>query len=188
MKTFKTLAATIDAKDPFTKHHSASVGKLCEGIARELGWSEKNIQLLVNAALMHDIGKINVPEAIISKPGKLNVVEKRVIEEHPSIGNNILKGIKLPGMEIIRRAVHEHHERWNGSGYPRRLKKKKISMEARIIAVADSFDAMTTARHYKVKKDKKTALDEILRLSGKLYDPEVVRAFKRYFKTVWGSS
>lgn len=160
------------------------VGKLCKGIARELGWSEKDIQLLVNAAMMHDIGKINIPEAIISKPGKLNAVEKRAIEEHPSIGKNILKDIALPGMDIIRRAVHEHHERWNGSGYPRRLKKKKISIEARIIAVADSFDAMTSTRHYKNKMDRKAAVNEILRMSGKLYDPEVVEAFERYIKDI----
>ncbi len=187
MKLFKALATAIDTKNPFTNNHSINVGKLCAGIARNLGWNEREIKLLVNAAMMHDIGKVNVPAAIISKPGKLNELEMRAIEKHPAYGKAILKKIELPGMDTICRSVYKHHERWNGTGYPRQLKRKKISMEARVIAVADSFDAMTSTRHYKKRKTRKTAFEEILKLSGTLYDPEVVEAFEKYARVIWPS-
>jgi len=178
------LAATIDAKDPYTEHHSRNVRSLCLSIGGKLGWDEKALQRLELAALMHDIGKIGIPDSILGKPGRLNKAEKRAIEVHPIIGNDILKGVTLPGMEMIRRAVYEHHERMDGTGYPRGLKGDEISIAARIIAVADSFDAMTASRPYKERMDGKTAVEDIAKHTPSWYDSSVVQAFVEAFHAV----
>jgi putative nucleotidyltransferase with HDIG domain len=147
INTVKALAAAIDAKDEYTHGHSFRVARFANAIARQLGVSEKTLHDLDIAAYMHDLGKIGVPESILGKPGKLTEDEFAEIKKHPLLTNKILEPIHLPP-QIVDAAV-QHHERVDGKGYPFGLKGENISPSARIIAVADVFDALTSKRPYR---------------------------------------
>ena len=175
---FSTLYAfveTIEARDPYTKQHSASVSGYAMSIAREKGCSQEEIAKLDISGNLHDIGKIGIPDSILLKPGKLTNDEFEIIKKHPVIGSNIIGhlGMWTDEQGIIR----HHHERFDGTGYPDRLKGKEIPFLARILSVADVYDALTTDRSYRHRMSKKVAAEMIKENSGTQFDPEIVDIF-----------
>lgn len=186
INTIVALATAIEAKDRYTHGHTERVTNLSLEIARKLmkdnslnidGNFLENLRI---TALLHDIGKIGVPEYILNKRGTLTVGERNKIKEHPLIGVAILKPIKE--MEDVIIGVKYHHERYDGKGYPEGLNDGKIPLIAAIVAVADSFDAMTTDRPYRPALPKEKAFKEIKRQSGRQFDPQVVKAFSELFE------
>jgi HD-GYP domain-containing protein (c-di-GMP phosphodiesterase class II) len=178
--TTVALAAAIDAKDHYTHGHTSRVTFLSLEIAKRLSqkdksvFNEKFLEHLHIAGLLHDIGKIGIPERILNKEGPLNEEERKRMQEHAVVGEIILKPIKELEDAIL--GVKYHHERYDGSGYPEGLKKDKIPTIAAIIAVADAFDAMTTDRPYRKGLSKDEAIQEIERLKGKQFDPKIADA------------
>jgi PAS domain S-box-containing protein/putative nucleotidyltransferase with HDIG domain len=167
----------IDAKSPWTKGHSERVTAYSVAIARELGIKEKDIDTLRMAALLHDVGKIGTYDVILDKPGELTDEEFALIRMHPVRGEEILKPIKQ--LRTLIPIVRHHHERLDGSGYPDGLKNDEIPLFSKIICVADSFDAMTDNRPYRVSPSRTFAISELTRCKGTQFDPEVVEAFLR---------
>jgi putative nucleotidyltransferase with HDIG domain len=175
LSTVKSLVTAIDAKDEYTRHHSTRVTEFTLKIARTMGFSEKELGDLELAALLHDVGKIAVPETVLNKPGRLTDEEFALIKEHPARGETILK----PVLELkeISKVVRAHHEHYDGSGYPDRLKGREIPLGARIMAVADAYDSITSERPYRKAASHRYAVKEIIRCSGTQFDPEVVEHF-----------
>lgn len=175
LSTVKSLASAIDAKDEYTRHHSTRVTEFSMKIAAKMGFSEKELGDLELAALLHDVGKIAVPESILNKPGKLTKEEFELIKEHPVRGEAILS----PVVELkeIARVVRAHHERYDGTGYPDRLKGREIPLGARIMAIADTYDSITSERPYRKPASHRYAVREIIGCSGTQFDPEVVENF-----------
>lgn len=175
LSTVKSLVTAIDAKDEYTRHHSTRVTDFTLRIAARMGFSEKELGDLELASLLHDIGKIAVPESILNKPGKLTEAEFTLIKEHPARGEAILK----PVVELkdIARVVRAHHERYDGTGYPDRLKGREIPLGARIMAIADTYDSITSERPYRKAASHRYAVKEIIACSGTQFDPEVVEHF-----------
>jgi putative nucleotidyltransferase with HDIG domain len=153
---------------------------LVTAIAEKMGVSRDKIEAIHIAGLLHDVGKIGVPEYILVKPGRLTEIEFALMKEHPRVGYEILKDVSFPW--DIATIVLQHHERLDGSGYPRGLKDGDILLEARIIAVADVVEAMSSHRPYRPALGTDSALEEISRNKGKLYDPKVVDICIRLFK------
>ncbi len=174
--TIHAFAAAIDAKDAYTKGHSHRVSAYCSVLAREMGWASDEIEGIRISGLLHDIGKIAVDKSIINKATPLTSNECRELNSHPVIGYEILSKIKFPwkGIPMMTR---NHHEKVDGSGYPDRLKRDEIPMGARIMALVDAFDAMTTDRPYRPRLSFKEAMDEVKTNFGKQFDPEVVQPF-----------
>ncbi|MBC7644999.1 MAG: HD-GYP domain-containing protein, partial [Thermoleophilia bacterium] len=168
------LAAAVDAKDAYTHAHSRNVSDLSLYLARAMGLSESQVEDIALGALLHDIGKIGVSDETLRKPGKLSDDEWNEIKSHCEIGYTILDGIE--GAEHIREMVLYHHERPDGSGYPRQLRGDDIPLAARIIGVADAFDSMTAERVYQKPRSSEEAIAEILRLRGRQFDADVVDA------------
>ncbi len=177
--TFNILASTIEMKDPYTAGHQRRVTTLACAIAEEMGLTDDQFDGLRMAGLIHDLGKINVPAEILSKPGQINDIEFSIIRYHPQICHDILKTIELPWP--VAKIVLQHHERMDGSGYPQGLKGDEIMLEARILAVADVVEAMASHRPYRPALGIKPALEEITKNKGTLYDPTVVDVCKRLF-------
>ena len=171
------LAETIDKRDPYTAGHSKRVAAYSRLLARELGLPAREQDVIEHAALLHDVGKIGIPDAVLLKPDKLEPHERAVISQHPRIGAEILGGIAA--MEDIVPCVLHHHERIDGSGYPDRLTADRIPVGARVIAVADTFDAMTTDRPYRRALSVATALSELRRVAATQLEPAFVDAFVR---------
>jgi putative nucleotidyltransferase with HDIG domain len=178
--TISSLATAIDARDPYTRGHSEDVTRIVVYLARELGWQGADLEMLQFAALLHDVGKIAVPDDILRKPVDLVPDEWNIIYLHPYHSAQILRPVQ-PLHKIIPWIYH-HHERWDGAGYPDRLKGEAIPEGARIIAVVDAFNAITTNRPYHKALSEKAALDEIAVNSGKQFDPTVVKAFLKIMK------
>ncbi len=177
METIQSLSATIDAKDPYTRDHSCRVAEYSTALARELGWSEERVAILEHVALIHDLGKVAIPEMILKKKGKLTEAEYEQMKEHSIIGFNIIKDIQfLSGSAEI---VKHHHERWDGTGYPEGLKGNQIPEGARILAIADAFDAMTSDRLYRQALGISAALQEITDCAGTQFDPHIAEIFIR---------
>jgi HD-GYP domain-containing protein (c-di-GMP phosphodiesterase class II) len=180
------LAAAIDAKDHYTHGHTARVTTLSLEIAKKLmqknsaNFSEKFLEHLHIAGLLHDIGKIGIPESILNKGGALTEEEKKRMQEHPLVGETILKPIKELEDSIL--GVRYHHEKYDGSGYPEGLKADKIPLIAAIISVADTFDAMITDRPYRKGLSKKEAIEEIKQVSGKQFDPQIAGALVELYR------
>jgi diguanylate cyclase (GGDEF)-like protein len=168
------LAKAVDARDGFAGSHSDRVGELAARIARRLGVEEAQIELTRVAASLHDLGKLAIPEEILRKPGTLNESERLVLQRHPQIGHRMLESL---GVEPIAEWVLHHHERWDGDGYPDRLRGEEIPLGARIIFVADAYDAMTSERVYDRSLSPSEALEELERCSGSQFDPAIVDAF-----------
>lgn len=171
-QTISALAKTVDAKDAYTNGHSSRVAKYAMEIARRYGdgWdSEESQNIIGQAGLLHDVGKIKIPDAIINKPGKLNDAEYDTIKTHSEWGYSILKEIEA--LPDLARAARYHHERFDGSGYPAGLKGKQIPVMARIIAVADSYDAMTSNRSYRRLLPQDVVREEIVKGKGSQFDP-----------------
>jgi len=169
-----SLAKAVDARDAYTGSHSERVGELAARIARRLGFEDAQIELTRLAASLHDLGKLAIPEEILRKPGTLNESERLVLQRHPQIGHRMLESL---GVEPIADWVLHHHERWDGSGYPDRLRGEEIPLGARIIFVADAWDAMTSERVYRKPLSERDAMDELERCAGSQFDPTVVGAF-----------
>jgi putative nucleotidyltransferase with HDIG domain len=182
LSTVTSLASAIDAKDEYTRHHSTRVTDITLKIAKNMGLSEKELEDLELASLLHDIGKIAVPEHILNKPGKLTDEEFASIKEHPGRGQNILE----PVLELkeIGKVVRSHHEKYDGTGYPDGLKGREIPLGARIMAVADAYDAITSERTYRKATSHRRAVKEIIRCSGTQFDPEVVEHFLAVCNTI----
>ncbi len=170
----KTLEAIIEIKDPYTSGHQRKAALLAAAISEELGLSSEEIDTLRTIAMIHDIGKISIPVSILAKPGDLSRLEYDMIKTHPQVGYNILKEIDFPWP--ITDVVLQHHERLNGSGYPQGLRRKEIIFEAKILAVADVVEAMTSYRPYRPAFDLDEAVKEISKGRSRLYDLKVVDA------------
>ncbi len=179
ISTVKSLTKAIDAKDRYTSGHSERVMKYSCAIGRELNLAEEVMEYLRLSSLLHDVGKIGIKENILSKPSKLLFREKAQMNRHPVIGAGIVENID--DVHKIIRGVLEHHERFDGKGYPNGLKGRQISLEGRIIAVADVFDALTTNRSYHKKHSPREAFLAIQEGSSRHFDPEIVKAFTESF-------
>jgi len=173
--TLHALTAAIDAKDSYTSGHSERVAHLSKMLAEAAGLPAKEVERIEIAGLVHDVGKIGVPERVLCKTGRLTDEEFDLIKLHPRIGHNILKDI--PQMSEVLPAVLSHHERWDGRGYPHGLEGEAIPTDARIVAVADSFDAMSSTRTYRAAMQRATVLREIERCAGTQFDPDLAPIF-----------
>lgn len=173
--TLEALTASIDAKDRYTCGHSRRVAHLTQALARAIGIDEQTVARCHIAGLVHDVGKIGVPETVLLKPGKLNDEEFAWIRKHPEIGHRILKDI--PQLNDILPGVLYHHERWDGRGYPDGLSGEAIPLVARLIGLADSFDAMSSTRTYRSALSRPQVLAEIDKCAGSQFDPTLAAAF-----------
>ncbi len=170
----EAMALAAEVRDPHTAGHQRRVAQLASAIASELGLPEDRVQGIRMAALIHDIGKIYAPAEILSKPGQLTELEFGLIKTHPQVGRDILKTVEFPWP--IAEIVYQHHEALDGSGYPEGLSGEEITLDARILAVADVVEAMSSHRPYRAALGIETALEEVSRNRGVLYDPDVVDA------------
>ncbi len=175
LKTIERLSDILDRRDPQTDQHSIRVAHYVRLICEELGLPGETTETIVSAARVHDLGKIGIPDAVLLKPGKLTDEEWELIRKHPGYGEDILS--PLSAYEECLSAIRHHHERWDGMGYPDGLAGEDIPLGARIIAVADTYDAMVSSRPYRKGADKPDALLEIKRQAGRQFDPKVVEAF-----------
>lgn len=173
--TISALTAAIDVKDHYTFHHSANVAQYATILAKALGLNKEHIELIRQAALLHDIGKIGIPEDILNKEGKLTEDEYRLIQTHVENSISIIR--HLPSLDYVIPAVLGHHERWDGKGYPRGLRGDENPIAARCICVADTFDAMTTKRSYRDPLPLSTAIDEIKKGANTQFDPKLANLF-----------
>ncbi len=173
--TISSLIRALDAKDPYTRGHSDRVAALARQLARQIGLDEKTCERYHITGLLHDVGKIGVPEAVLCKPGRLTDDEFAFIMRHPEIGFRILDGV--PGMEDLLPGVMHHHERYDGKGYPHGLAGEEIPLIARVLCLADTFDAMSSNRAYRSAMTRETVLEEIIRCAGSQFDPELAPVF-----------
>ncbi|MFG0258924.1 MAG: HD-GYP domain-containing protein, partial [Phycisphaerales bacterium JB041] len=173
--SMRAISAALDAKDRYTRGHSERVAHLAATLAERIGLPEATVERIHIAGLMHDVGKIGVPEAVLCKPGRLTDEEFDAIKRHPRIGHDILAGI--PQLEDILPGVLWHHERWDGRGYPDRLAGEDIPLMGRLLAIADTFDAMSSNRSYRSKMSRQEVLTEIGKCAGTQFDPDLVPPF-----------
>ncbi len=183
-ETIVSFANMIDQRDTYTAGHTTRVAHYCKLIAQEMGLSEKQTSILLKAATLHDIGKIATPDSVLLKPGKLSALDYDLIKLHASAGYDMLSNIAM--YKGLAKIIRHHHERYDGMGYPDRLQGKEIPLLSRVIVVADAFDAMTTNRIYKPRKAITEALNEVEKLSGIQFDPDVVTAALKALKDVEG--
>jgi putative nucleotidyltransferase with HDIG domain len=177
MSIVRTVAKALELRDEYTSHHQTNVSVICEAIAKELDLPEDQIFGLKLGAIVHDIGKIAIPAEILGKPGKLNTAELQMVKMHTSLGAEIFKGIDLPWPVLD--IIEQHHERMDGSGYPAGLVANSICLEARIAAVADTFDAMASDRPYRHAPGKEAAIEVLKEGRGVAFDAYVVDSFLR---------
>lgn len=175
--TIRSLAAAIDAKDAYTGGHSSEVSRHAEAIARALHRPSDEVNAARIAGYLHDLGKIGIPDHILRKAGPLDLDERKKIRDHSRIGYRIVKPIPVP--EKVKEAVLHNHERWDGGGYPDGLREEEIPIIARILMVADAYEAMTSSRPYRRALDRDEAITQLRAESGKQFDPNVVDAFIR---------
>jgi HD-GYP domain-containing protein (c-di-GMP phosphodiesterase class II) len=176
--TVKAFAAAIDCKDKYTEGHSVRVGKYSEIIGRELGWGEDEVEGAAVAGYLHDVGKLTVERKIINAPYRINAKESAELNKHPAVGFEILSPIHHPYTDVPLAAKY-HHERLDGHGYPDGLYDRQIPYIAKIVNLADSFDAMTTDRPYRRRRPANEVFEDLQRNSGKQFAPEIVSAFFR---------
>lgn len=168
------LSAALEAKSAYTCGHSERVAEISLLLARQMDLPLREQTRIHIGAHLHDIGKIGIPDAILDKPGRLTPAEFAVIKKHPEIGGQIVN--KARWFQSVVDIVRNHHERYDGGGYPDKLRKNEISLAARIVAVADAFDAMTSPRPYRAARSAKMAVEEMLRCSGTQFDPAAIAA------------
>lgn len=182
LQTIRSFAHALEAKDQYTHGHSQHVACYAEVLAKGLQLDPQRLDLLLQAAMLHDIGKIGISETILNKPGKLTAEEYLIVKKHPTTGKHILAPIT--SLAAIIPVVYHHHERWDGAGYPDRLKGEEIPLLARILTVADAFDAMTSSRAYRQAMDLPAAYRELELHAGSQFDPEMVAAFCRQRRVI----
>lgn len=175
LATLEAFTETIEQKDPYTKGHCSRVRTISLAIGKALNFSEESLHTLEGGALLHDIGKIGIPEEILNKPSKLTNSEYQLIKEHPVAGERIVKYIDL--FQAYRPIIRSHHERMDGKGYPDGLKGDEIPLDVRIVSLADAFDAMTTSRAYRSALPTEIAVEELKLFSGSQFDPDLVNLF-----------
>lgn len=178
--TIYALTATIDTKDHYTFTHSKNVAYYATKLAFAFGMDEDFVEIVREAALLHDIGKIGIPENILNKPGKLTDEEYEIMQSHVENSIGIIR--YLPSLDYVIPAVIGHHERYDGNGYPRRIKGEDIPIGARILCIADCFDAMTSKRSYKESQSIDYALKELEEQAGRQFDPKLSALFIDCFK------
>ncbi|MCW8841226.1 MAG: PAS domain S-box protein [Gammaproteobacteria bacterium] len=180
LETVQSLATAVEKRDPYTAGHQRRVAELAAAIAGEMGLEKERILGIRLGGTIHDIGKIYIPAEILNRPGKLSENEFGLIKAHPQVGYEIIKGVEFPWP--VAEMVYQHHERLDGSGYPQGLKGDEITLEARILAVADVVEAITSHRPYRAALGIEVGLEEIRKNRGKFYDPEAVDACLRLFE------
>ena len=173
------LAIVAEYRDDETGAHAARVAAISGSIARELGLPEDSARLIELAAPLHDLGKVAIADAILLKQGPLTDAERAVMQEHTTTGARMLERSEMPVLQVARAIALNHHERWDGDGYPNNLEGPRIPLPGRIVAIADVFDALTSNRPYKRAWPLSEALAEIRRLRGSHFDPAIVDAFMR---------
>jgi len=170
-----TFSAALEARDPYLRGHSTRVTAFAEGLAVTLGWGGERIETLRLGGSLHDVGKIAVNASVLRKPGPLDESELAQIRAHPGAGARLIEGVE--GLRVALPYVLYHHERWDGTGYPTGKAGTAIPTEARLLGVADAFDAMTSARAYRPALTVGRALDELVSCAGTQFDPELAHAF-----------
>ena len=175
LSTIQALAAAVDAKDAYTQGHSSRVARYAVALAQSIGLSDAEVDLVHITGTLHDVGKIGVPDAILKKPSQLDAEERRIMETHPALGEVIIR--KAPQLADTLPGVRHHHERWDGLGYPDGIRGEEIPQIARLLAVADTFDAMTSDRPYRKGMSWVIALGEIGRSAGTQFEPRLAEAF-----------
>lgn len=179
----RALLTALRTRDAETYEHSTRVVRFSLLLGREYGLGGPQLRQLEFGSLLHDLGKIGVPDSILRKPARLTAEEWAVMQEHPQHGERILRGLEfLAGASLV---VGQHHEQWNGGGYPRGLRGEEIDLNARILAVADAFDAMTSDRAYRARRSFEAAAEELDRCAGSQFDPAVVMAFRSLPPQCW---
>lgn len=176
------IVAAMEARDQYTATHSSRVADIAEQLCLWMDLSEMEIEQIHLAAHVHDIGKIGIPDSILCKPGKLTDDEWVIMKEHPVIGYNILRQVR--GFEKVAHIIRHHHERWDGSGYPDRLFEVEIPLGARIIALADSVDAMMSSRKYREAITMAQCRAEIEKNSGKMYDARIADVLLSHWNVI----
>ena len=175
----RMLTGAIEARDPYTRGHSSRVTELAEAVALRLGWTEERIASLRLGGPLHDIGKLAVSHEVLHKEGQLDAEELAEIREHPRTGAKLL--LRVAALREAIPYVLYHHERWDGTGYPSGKAGEEIPLEARVLAIADAFDAMTSDRPYRRALTHEEALAEVERCAGTQFDPELARIFLELF-------
>jgi putative two-component system response regulator len=182
-ESLECLAAAAEYKDPETGNHIRRIGEYAQLVAKELGWSKERQSLMLLAAPLHDVGKIGTPESVLLKPGKLDSDEVAIMQQHAQNGYDILCHSKNPIMQAAANIARSHHERWDGSGYPRGLKGTEIPIEARITSLVDVYDALRSKRPYKPAFDQEKTLSIILDGDGRTdpshFDPELINILRK---------
>ncbi|OIO84184.1 MAG: hypothetical protein AUK01_10440 [Anaerolineae bacterium CG2_30_57_67] len=175
-QTLAALTSALDARDRETEGHSLRVARIASFLGRKIGLNEEQAKILERGAILHDIGKIGISDTILLKPGPLTPEEWQTMRLHPDIGARIIEGI--PFLQEALPIIRYHQERWNGSGYPLGLKEQDIPFPARIFAVVDAYDALTTNRPYRTPISTEEALEFLRGQAAILFDPEIVQAFE----------
>jgi len=181
--TLEALGDALDLKDAETEGHSKRVTAFTIAIARAMELPQDRVRIIARGAFLHDVGKMAIPDAILRKPGRLSDHEQAIMREHAHLGYQILR--KIPFLLEPAEIVYSHQERYDGSGYPRGLKADQIPLGARIFAIADTFDAMTSDRPYRAAQSISSGRREIERNAGKQFDPEIVKVFLSVPEHIW---
>jgi putative two-component system response regulator len=179
LEIIRRLGRAAEYRDNVTGMHVIRMSQYCARLAREIGWTAEECETLLYASPMHDIGKIGIPDRILLKEGKLNAEEWEIMKSHASIGAELLDGSSSPLMQMAMRIALTHHEKWDGTGYPRGLRGEDIPMVGRIVSLCDVFDALTSERPYKEAWPIEDVMDEILAQAGRHFDPSLVEVFNR---------
>jgi len=181
--TLEALGDALDLKDAETEGHSKRVTAFTIAIARAMGLPQDRVRVIARGAFLHDVGKMAIPDAILRKPGRLSAEEQAIMRQHAQLGYQMLR--KIPFLHEAADIVYSHQERFDGSGYPRGLKGDQIPLGARIFAIADTFDAMTSDRPYRAAQSVPSGRREIQRQAGKQFDPEIVKVFQSIPENIW---
>ncbi|HEX6988822.1 MAG TPA: HD domain-containing phosphohydrolase [Bacillota bacterium] len=175
LQTVTAMSAMVEGKDDYTEGHCQRIAEMALSVGIRLGLPQDRLNALMYAGILHDIGKVGIPDAILGKPGRLTDKEFEIMKTHPTIGREILE--KIEALRDVAEIVEQHHERYDGTGYPRGLSGEEIRVEARILAVVDAYDAMTSTRPYRRARRREDAVAELRRCAGHQFDPRIVEVF-----------